>query len=81
MRPWTSHRDTVRDGDTEIEGDDSLWRFDRTIEERLLSTPDVIVNDRRLREVLNAPAHMLLAHYGWLKTRQLPSGFVWWPGL
>jgi hypothetical protein len=61
VRPWTSHRDTVRDGDTEIEGADSLWRFDRTIEERLLCIPDMIVNDKRLRGPKRACTHVARA--------------------
>lgn len=61
----------VKEGCLYLDDDDKL----------LLCIPDVKVGGRRLREVVIAQAHSILAHLASNKTLQYIREQMWWPGM
>lgn len=50
-------------------------------ERRVLCIPDVLIGNRRLREILISHAHSILAHLGTRKTLIYLRESVWWKGM
>lgn len=55
--------------------------FLKSNEKKILCVPDVIINQRRVREILISHAHSLLAHLGTRKTVIYLRESVWWKGM
>jgi len=47
----------------------------------ILCVPDIMVGDRKIRELIISQAHSILAHLGSQKTLYYLKDNVWWPGL
>ncbi|KIL54486.1 hypothetical protein M378DRAFT_30200, partial [Amanita muscaria Koide BX008] len=52
--------------------------FKRSGVVEVLCIPDIVLGERKAREVIIAHAHSLLAHLGYKKTLQLLREEVWW---
>ncbi|KAJ3554430.1 hypothetical protein NP233_g12425 [Leucocoprinus birnbaumii] len=55
--------------------------FMKTSGKRILCIPDVMIGDRRVREMLISHAHSILAHLGPSKTMTYLRDNVWWKGI
>jgi len=48
---------------------------------RLLCVPNILIEQRNVREIIISHAHSILAHLGWRKTSSYLRGNVWWPDM
>ncbi|KIL61394.1 hypothetical protein M378DRAFT_82677, partial [Amanita muscaria Koide BX008] len=52
--------------------------YKRSGDVEVLCVPDIMLGERRAREIIISHAHSLLAHLGYKKTLQLLREEVWW---
>ncbi len=60
---------------------DGLLYYKPGVDERYLCIPRSITNGRRLTEVLIGQAHLVLGHFGSLRTANYIRRWYWWPTL